>query len=128
MNNNISPYYMITKIIVYLILLCIFLFYVPKINPDYQFFVKAILLSIPVIMGLQETEEISEAFQSKNTNKVNQQLMKKIIAQIVDVSNQSTIAIVYENGDVEFIQKHNNNNNDSYSYIEEEKSWYNELK
>lgn len=106
----------------------IWIYIVPYISDDYQFFFKVFLISLPVLFGYSQIEEIQESFKAKKTSAKSKtppksspkkknatekyastdQIKKKIIGQLTNVQDKSTIALVYADGTLDFIFEKNN--------------------
>lgn len=81
-------------IVFYIILFCIFWYGVPFIKEEYQFFIRIIIFSLPVVLGIRSYDEYTEE-EFKNLNKIKYQL--------VDIENKNSIALVDEDGNVQFL-------------------------
>jgi hypothetical protein len=121
-------------------------FLLPLVGEDYQFLFKVFVISLPILFGASELEEVQEGYQSNHIKDVKSQLPKahgalddiyrlssKITAQLVDLDTKSTLALVYNDGTIEFIntsqkkiekKKTQNMNPKKKS---KQKNWYNEL-
>lgn len=70
----------------------------PNLNEELQFLFKVFLLSLPLIFGIQQYEEIQEFFIDSKTH-------KKIIGQLVHLQDKSSLAIIYNDGTIEFVSE-----------------------
>jgi len=97
-NNKLKSY--IPYIFLYVVLFGIVWYGLPNIDEQYHFFVKCFMFSLPVLFGIQSVsnEFVEEEFKNVNNIKIN-----KIMYQLVDVSNKNTLALVDDDGNVEFI-------------------------
>jgi hypothetical protein len=120
------------KIFYFAIYLLIWIYVLPKVDTEYQFLLKVLLISLPFIFGYQQIQEIEEKFLDKS----------KIIGQLVDVPNKSSIALVYNDGTISFLDDINSkkyqsnkskkniskkNNKNSKSSSKKNFNWYNSL-
>jgi hypothetical protein len=73
----------------------------PMLGDEYQFFARAFLLSLPILLGISELDEVQDAFISEHF--LGEREKKKVVAQLVDLANQSTIALVYPDGSLDIL-------------------------
>jgi|LakMenEpi03Aug12_release.lakeMendotaPanAssembly.Ray.scaffolds.fasta_scaffold970708_1 hypothetical protein len=125
--NNIYRQY-IPYIFLYISLFAIAWYGLNKnyIHPDYHFGVKIVLFTLPVIFGLNNLNEIVEedfSNKTKDKNNFNIKFINKIKYQLIDIQNKDTLALVDEQGNVQFL-------NDIYKNKKKQskKSWYQNLK
>jgi len=109
-SNKMRHY--IPYIIFYILLFCIYWYGTPYIKDEYQFFIRIILFSIPVLFGIRSYDEYTEE-EFKNLNKIKYQL--------IDIENKNSIALVDEDGNVQFLFNKNNNKS-------KKNNWYKNLK
>lgn len=119
-------------------------FILPLVGEDYQFLFKVFVISLPILFGASELEEVQEGYQSKHIKDVKSQLPKahgaldetnrfrlssKITAQLVDLDTKSTLALVYNDGTIEFINtsQKKKTQNINPKKKSKQKNWYNEL-
>jgi hypothetical protein len=94
----------VNKIILLAIYLVAWIYFVPKIGDDYQFFAKVFLISLPVLLGISEMEEVQEGYKDPTgVARLGPAEKKKVLAQLVNVTDQSSIAIVYSDGTLNFL-------------------------
>jgi hypothetical protein len=92
----------------FVVYLLIWIYIVPHISDDLQFFFKVFLISLPVLFGYAQIEEIQEGFKAQKSETAKKtQLKKKIIGQLADLQEKSTIALVYTDGTVDFLSGEN---------------------
>lgn len=84
------------KIIMFSIYLLAWFYLLPNLNEEYQFLFKVFLMSLPLLFGIQQFDEIQEFFIDSKTH-------KKIIGQLVHLQNKSSLAIIYNDGTIEFV-------------------------
>jgi hypothetical protein len=81
------------------IFILLWIYVVPHISDDYQFLFKVFLISLPILLGYSQIEEIQENFKSDN------KIKKKILGQLINIKDKSTIALVYTDGTLDFLFK-----------------------
>lgn len=118
-NSKIKSY--IPYILLYIVLFAIVWYGLPNIDEQYHFFIKCLMFSLPVIFGIKSvsTEFIEEEFDNFKNIKIN-----KIKYQLVDVANKDTLALVDEDGNVNFLTNISKKKKQSKN----KKSWYKNLK
>jgi hypothetical protein len=94
----------VNKIILLAIYLVAWIYVVPKMGDDYQFFAKVFLISLPILLGISEMEEVQEGYKdSTGSARLGPAEKKKVLAQLVNVTDQSSIALVYSDGTLNFL-------------------------
>lgn len=83
------------KIFYFAVYLVIWIYVLPELSEEYQFILKVLLISLPFLLGIQHIQEKEEKFLDKS----------KIVAQLVDIPNKSSIALVYSNGTIDFLDQ-----------------------
>lgn len=104
----------------------------PMLGDEYQFFARVFLLSLPILLGFSELDEVQhdDAFSSEHF--LGEREKKKVVAQLVDLANQSTIALVYPDGSLDILSnlappKKKQNQKKSPKIKKKKKDWYNSL-
>lgn len=104
----------------------------PMLGDEYQFFARVFLLSVPILLGFSELDEVQhdDAFSSEQF--LGEREKKKVVAQLVDLANQSTIALVYPDGSLDILSnlappKKKQNQKKSPKIKKKKKDWYNSL-
>lgn len=101
----------------------------PMLDDEYQFFARVFLLSLPIILGFSELDEVQDdTFSSEHF--LGEREKKKVVAQLVDLSNQSTIALVYPDGSLDILSNlapAKKKQKQKKSPKKKQKDWYNSL-
>jgi hypothetical protein len=113
------------------IFILLWIYVAPNISDDFQFLFKVFLISLPILLGYSQIEEIQENFKSEN------KIKKKILGQLINIKDKSTIALVYTDGTLDFLfrnekKKPNNSSKKNKKKNTKIKStymnnWYNKL-
>lgn len=121
-NSKIKSY--IPYVLLYIVLFAIVWYGLPNIDEQYHFFIKCLMFSLPVIFGIQSvtSEFIEEEFDNFKNIKIN-----KIKYQLVDVANKDTLALVDEDGNVNFLTNINNISKKK-KQSKNKNNWYKNLK
>jgi len=121
-NSKIKSY--IPYILLYIVLFAIVWYGLPNIDEQYHFIIKCLMFSLPVLFGIQSvsTEFIEEEFDNFKNIKIN-----KIKYQLVDVANKDTLALVDEDGNVNFLTNISNKKKQSKKN-KNKSSWFKNLK
>jgi len=120
-NKNYKIKFYMPYILLYIVLFAIVWYGLPNIDIQYHFFIKCLMFSLPVIFGIKSVsnEFIEEEFDNFKNIKIN-----KIKYQLVDVANKDTLALVDEDGNVNFLTNISKKKKQSKN----KKSWYKNLK
>lgn len=105
------------SIVIFFMYLFVWIKLVPLVDEEYQFLIRVLMMYVPVFFGLNQLQEYEEQFSDKIKNKI-----KNVVAQIYSMDTQSTIAIIYNNGNIEFIDKSKN-----IKQKKQPKNWYDTL-
>lgn len=108
------------KIIMFSIYLLAWFYLLPNLNEEFQFLFKVFLLSLPLIFGIQQYEEIQEFFVDPKTH-------KKIIGQLVHLQDKSSIAIIYNDGTIEFVSDSFKMQKNEKQKNEKKLNWFNKI-